>query len=257
MWLGVDGLGAYPANTLIAGGTASGKTTTLNAVGSFIPDHERILSIEDTAELKLPFEHWIRFEARPPGTEGQGEVSIDTLLKNALRMRPDRIVIGEVRGEEAYTLFNAMNTGHKGSIGTVHANSARETLVRLTSPPMNVPPVMVSALNFIVMQQRSYDRRKGLVRRVTELAEVAVDENLVSSVRVLFAWNAIKGVFEPTGEQVAYFKTLADFAGLTKGAVEEEWKARTAFLEGLNANGTREMGEVTEAMQRYVKEKQL
>ena len=116
LWMASDGLGAKPANILIAGGTGSGKTTTLNMLCSFVPNTERVLTIEDTAELNLPLSHWIRFETRPPGIEGSGEITMDMLVKNTLRMRPDRIIVGEIRGGEGFTLFTAMNTGHDGAL---------------------------------------------------------------------------------------------------------------------------------------------
>ena len=116
MWLIVDGLGIKPANVLFAGGTGCGKTTTLNAATTFVPERERIISIEDTAELQLPHRHWVRLETRPPNVEGRGEITMDDLVKNALRMRPDRMVVGEVRGPEARTMFTAMNTGHDGAV---------------------------------------------------------------------------------------------------------------------------------------------
>ena len=115
LWACVEGMGVKPANIVISGGTGSGKTTTLNVLASFIPRHERIISIEDTAELNLPLKHWIRFEGRPPGIEGTGEISLDILTKNSLRMRPDRIIVGEIRHDEAFSLFTAMNTGHDGA----------------------------------------------------------------------------------------------------------------------------------------------
>ncbi|MFH1586399.1 MAG: ATPase, T2SS/T4P/T4SS family [Candidatus Diapherotrites archaeon] len=116
LWLCVEGLRVKPANILIAGGTGSGKTTTLNVLASFIPASERIVSIEDTAELNLPLKHWIRLESRPPGMEGTGEITMDILTKNSLRMRPDRIIVGEIRHDEAFSLFTAMNTGHEGAL---------------------------------------------------------------------------------------------------------------------------------------------
>ncbi|AMM53862.1 ATPase, T2SS/T4P/T4SS family [Pyrococcus kukulkanii] len=116
LWLLVDGLGVKPANILVAGGTGSGKTTTLNSLAMFIPPSERVISIEDTAELQLPIEHWVRLETRPPNVEGKGEITMDDLVKNTLRMRPDRIIVGEVRGPEARTMFTAMNTGHNGAL---------------------------------------------------------------------------------------------------------------------------------------------
>ncbi|NJE61822.1 secretion system protein [Thermococcus sp. 21S7] len=116
LWIFVDGLGVKPANILVAGGTGSGKTTTLNSLAMFIPPSERVISIEDTAELQLPVEHWVRLETRPPNVEGKGEITMDDLVKNTLRMRPDRIIVGEVRGPEARTMFTAMNTGHNGAL---------------------------------------------------------------------------------------------------------------------------------------------
>ncbi|MBI5871521.1 Flp pilus assembly complex ATPase component TadA, partial [archaeon] len=116
LWLTVEGLATNPANILISGGTGSGKTTLLNVLASLIPPSERIVSIEDTAELNLPLKHWIRLEARPPGLEGKGELTLDILTKNSLRMRPDRIIVGEIRHDEAFTLFTAMNTGHDGCL---------------------------------------------------------------------------------------------------------------------------------------------
>lgn len=107
----------------------------MNCLASFIPDNQRVISIEDTVELQLPLRHKIRMETRPPNVEGKGEITMDMLLKNTLRMRPDRIIVGEVRGDEARTLFTAMNTGHEGCLGTLHANSAKETITRLLNPP--------------------------------------------------------------------------------------------------------------------------
>ena len=118
-------------NVLISGGTGTGKTTTLNAMSAFIPGDERIVTIEDAAELQLQQEHVITLESRPPNIEGQGEVRIRELVRNALRMRPDRIIVGEVRGAETLDMLQAMNTGHEGSLTTIHANSPRDALSRL------------------------------------------------------------------------------------------------------------------------------
>ena len=116
---------------LISGGTGTGKTTTLNALSAFVPDDERIVTIEDAAELQLQQEHVITLEARPPNIEGQGEIRIRELVRNALRMRPDRIIVGEVRGAETLDMLQAMNTGHEGSLTTIHANTPRDALSRL------------------------------------------------------------------------------------------------------------------------------
>ena len=119
---------------MVSGGTGAGKTTTLNVLSSFIPDDERIITIEDAAELKLQQPHVVRLESRPPNIEGKGAVTIRDLVRNSLRMRPDRIVVGEVRGAEALDMLQAMNTGHDGSISTVHANSPRDSLSRASRP---------------------------------------------------------------------------------------------------------------------------
>src|SRR4029079_5290796 len=118
-------------NVLVSGGTGSGKTTLLNCLSSFIPDTERIVTIEDSAELQVQHTHVVRTDTRPPNIEGRGEVTQRDLVKNSLRMRPDRIIVGEVRGSEALDMLQAMNTGHDGSISTVHANSARDSISRL------------------------------------------------------------------------------------------------------------------------------
>lgn len=233
LWIATEGLRAKPANILVSGGTGSGKTTTLNMLASFIPRGERIITMEDTAEIKIPVEHWIRFETRPPGIEGTGEVTMDTLVKNSLRMRPDRIVVGEVRGSEASTLFTAMNTGHDGSLGTVHANDARETMVRLTSPPMNVPPLMLAALNLIVVQKRIHDRRKGTIRRVTEVAEVTGVLEQNTQLVYLYEWDAATDTLKSTGVPSKFLQELSRYTGLSHAEIQAEIKKRQEFLEGL------------------------
>ena len=236
LWIAVEGLKAKPANILVSGGTGSGKTTTLNTLASFIPRGERIITMEDTAEIKIPVEHWIRFETRPPGIEGTGEVSMDTLVKNSLRMRPDRIVVGEVRGEEAFTLFTAMNTGHDGSLGTVHANDSRETMVRLTSPPMSVPNLMLAALNMIVVQKRIHDRRKGTIRRVTEVAEVTGVLEGNPQIVFLYEWDAATDTIRSTGVPSKFLQELGKYTGLSHTEIQAEIARRRDFLEKLVAD---------------------
>lgn len=253
LWMAVDGMGAKPANILIAGGTGSGKTTSLNVLAAFIPAYERIITIEDTAELNLPLEHWVRLEARPPGIEGTGEVSMDVLVKNALRMRPDRIIVGEVRHKEAFTLFTAMNTGHDGSMGTIHSNSARETMVRITSPPMNVPDVMATALDFIIVQHRIHDRRKGTIRRITEIAEV-INQDEKPVVRTIFVWEPREDTVLQVESNVAYLKTLRDYTGLELSDLEDELQRRTEFLRDLVRRDVRGMKAVKQEVQRYFEE---
>jgi len=251
LWLAVDGLGAKPANILVSGGTGSGKTTTLNVLASFIPERERIITIEDTAELNLPIEHWIRFETRPPGLEGTGEVTMDVLVKNSLRMRPDRIIVGEIRHAEAFTLFTAMNTGHDGSLGTVHANSAKETIVRLLNPPMNVPPLMLEALGIIVVQARIHDRRKGTIRRVTEIAEVTglIEDN--PQVQLLYEWEPSSDTIQSTGVNSKYIDLLMRYTGLSKSDVEKEIQKRKKLIEELASKNIREMKQVVKEFKKF------
>ncbi len=164
-------------NIVVAGGTSTGKTTMLNILSSFIPDHDRIVTIEDSAELQLQQEHVVRLEARPPNVEGKGQVTIRQLVINSLRMRPDRIVVGEVRGGEALDMLQAMNTGHDGSLTTAHANSPRDTLRRVETmvlmagmdlPLRAVREQIAAAFDLIVQLERLPDGN----RRVTQISEV-------------------------------------------------------------------------------------
>ncbi|MCD6522745.1 MAG: CpaF family protein [Candidatus Diapherotrites archaeon] len=252
LWLAVEGMRAKPANILVSGGTGSGKTTTLNVLAAFIPKGERIITIEDTAEIKLPVEHWVRFETRPPGIEGTGEVDMDTLVKNSLRMRPDRVIVGEVRGKEASTLFTAMNTGHDGSLGTIHANNAQETLVRLKSPPMNVPELMLAALNFIIVQKRIHDRRKGTIRRVTEVAEVTGILEGTPQMVFLYEWDAATDTIRATGVPSTYLKELGKYTGASHAEIKAEIQKRKEFLDSLVEKGIRDMESVCEEIHRFV-----
>ena len=199
-------------NILIAGGTGTGKTTTLNVLSSFIPANERIVTIEDAAELQLQQPHVIRLETRPPNAESRGEVTQRALVRNALRMRPDRIILGEVRGEETFDMLQAMNTGHEGSMATVHANSPRDALMRLenmmalANVPMNSRAVrqqMASALTAVVQIQRYSDGR----RRVVSLCEITGMEGDVLTTQEIFrfdrtgvnAQGVVLGQFRATG----------------------------------------------------------
>ena len=163
-------------NMLIAGGTGTGKTTFLNMLSNFIPDGERIITVEDTAELRLLAEHWIRLESRPPNIEGKGEITIRDLIKNCLRMLPDRIVVGECRGGESLDMLQAMNTGHEGSLATLHANTPTESISRLSAMclmsgielPMNVLIDMISSAVHIFIQITRFADGK---RRVTYISE--------------------------------------------------------------------------------------
>ncbi len=199
-------------NVIVSGGTGSGKTTTLNALSSFIDNNERILTIEDTAELQLQQTHVGRMESRPPNVEGKGEVSPRDCLKNALRMRPDRIIVGETRGEEVIDMLQAMNTGHDGSMTTIHANSARDGVSRLENmiamagiemPLKAVRSQISSAVNLIVQASRLQDGS----RRMTSITEITGMEGDVISMQEIFRFqrvgltpeNKIIGHFTATG----------------------------------------------------------
>jgi pilus assembly protein CpaF len=180
-------------NILVSGGTGSGKTTLLNAMSAEIADHDRIITIEDAAELRLDQRHVLRLEARPANIEGEGEVAIRDLVRNALRMRPDRIIVGEVRGAEALDMLQAMNTGHDGSLSTVHANSARDALSRVETmvlmagydlPMRAIRQQIASAVDLIVHVERLSDG----TRRVTAITEVMRIEGDVITTGDLFAF---------------------------------------------------------------------
>lgn len=173
----------YRKNTLISGGTGSGKTTLLNVLAAFIPNDERIVTVEDSAELNLPQKHVVRLEARPPNIEGKGQITIRDLVKNCLRMRPDRIVVGECRGGEAIDMLQAMNTGHDGSMTTLHANTPYDAISRLTTmclmsdlelPSRSIQEQIASAISLIVQTSRMVDG----ARRIIKICEVVgMEEN--------------------------------------------------------------------------------
>lgn len=199
-------------NILVSGGTGTGKTTLLNALSAFIPDTERIITIEDPTELRLQQGHVVSLEARPPSLEGKGEVTQRDLVRNALRMRPDRIIVGEVRGPEAFDMLQAMNTGHEGSLGTVHANSPRDALARLENmilmagmdlPVRAIREQVASAIHLIIQIARLSDGS----RKITHVTEVSGMEGQVVTLQDLFRFEQtgvdadgrVRGEFHTTG----------------------------------------------------------
>jgi len=199
-------------NVLISGGTGAGKTTLLNVLSSFIPASERIVTIEDSAELQLRQEHVVRLETRPPNIEGEGQITQRQLVINSLRMRPDRIVVGEVRGGEAIDMLQAMNTGHDGSLTTIHANTPRDALARLETmvamagfqlPPRAVKEQIASAIDLVLQVARNSDG----TRRVTSLSEIIGMEESVITMQEIFLFEKqgideegrVVGRFRPTG----------------------------------------------------------
>ena len=199
-------------NIIVSGGTGSGKTTTLNCLSAYIPADERIVTVEDAAELQLHQEHWVQLESRPPNIEGTGQVTIRDLVRNCLRMRPDRIVVGECRGGEALDMLQAMNTGHDGSLTTAHANSPRDALARLETmvlmagmdlPVRAIREQVASAVDIIVQQTRFSDGS----RKITHIAEITGMEADVITLQDIFYFkqegfdenNKVKGRFVATG----------------------------------------------------------
>jgi len=179
---------------------------------------------------------------------------MDDLVKNALRMRPNRMVVGEVRGPEARTMFTAMNTGHDGCMGTVHSNSAVETITRLTEAPMAVPEIMIPALDVIVMQQRIYHRQKGQIRRVTEVAEVTGLEGGKPQLSRVFKWNPREDVVESTGVPSKIKRTIAEFSGMSGNDIENELEKRAAVLGWMKNQGVRNIFEVGRVIQEYYRD---
>ncbi|MFM0199176.1 CpaF family protein [Paraburkholderia fungorum] len=214
-------------NVLISGGTGSGKTTLLNLLSGFIPDDERVVTIEDAAELQLRQQHVLRLETRPPNIEGKGEISQRSLVRNALRMRPDRIVLGEVRGAEALDMLHAMNTGHEGSMATLHANTPRDGLTRLenmvgmaglTMPIKAIRQQIASAITVVVQASRLTDGR----RKLMSIQEITGMEGDIINMQEIFTFKRtgvdengmIKGYFCATGVRPKFCDRLAGF-GIT------------------------------------------
>ncbi|MFH0791221.1 MAG: ATPase, T2SS/T4P/T4SS family [Candidatus Omnitrophota bacterium] len=209
-------------NTIVSGGTGSGKTTVLNVLSAFIPSNERIITIEDAAELKLHQEHWIRLESRAPNIEGKGAITIRDIFKNTLRMRPDRIIIGECRGAESLDMLQAMNTGHDGSMTTIHANSTKDVLSRLDSmilmsgvelPIRAIREMIASALDLIVHTARLSDGS----RKITQISEVlGMKDDVHIDLRDIFLFNQtgidanghILGDFQATGYVPSFLKEI-------------------------------------------------
>ncbi len=221
VWMGIQ----YELSAIIAGGTASGKTATLNVLANFFPPNQRIISIEDTRELHLPkFLHWVPLSTRLPNVEGKGEISMSDLLVNSLRMRPDRILVGEVRRQrEAETLFEAIHTGHS-CYATFHANDAHETINRFTNPPIDVPKTMMPAISMIIIQFRN--RRTGM-RRTFQVAEILPD----ASPNVLLQYDPKRDVLTKKNKSRSLYSTLQLFTGSTPNEINRELAEKELVLK--------------------------
>jgi pilus assembly protein CpaF len=220
----LDALARAKINILISGGTGSGKTTLLNVLSGFIPADERIVTIEDAAELQLRQPHVLRLETRPPNIEGRGEITQRTLVRNALRMRPDRIILGEVRGAEALDMLAAMNTGHEGSLATIHANTPRDALTRLENmvslagmalPPKTMRQQIASAISVVIQATRLNDGK----RKIVSIQEITGMEGEVINMQEIFAFKrtgvdqhgGVRGYFCATGVRPKFVERLQAF----------------------------------------------
>ncbi|MBR4682263.1 MAG: Flp pilus assembly complex ATPase component TadA [Elusimicrobiaceae bacterium] len=250
-------------NIIVCGGTGTGKTTFLNAISGYIADDERIITVEDTAELRLQQPHWVSLESRPPNVEGKGAVTIQDLVKNCLRMRPDRIVVGECRGGEALDMLQAMNTGHEGSLTTIHANTPRDGLSRLEAmcmqtgadlPIFAIREMISSAVNMIVQLSRFSDGS----RKVTYITEMHGQKDGEIQSTDLFRYvqtgvdenGKVRGVFAPTGNLPTFFDEFA-----AKGQAVDE----SIFKEGavpLDENGEPSLDAVKQLQEKQQQEKQ-
>ncbi len=241
LWLGIQN----ELSVIIAGGTGSGKTSMLNVVSNFFPPNQRIISIEDTRELMLPGNlHWVPTETRLPNPEGKGGVTMLDLLVNSLRMRPDRIVVGEIRRkQEAQVLMEAMHTGHS-VYATLHANTAEETITRLTNPPIEIPKQMISSLAMVLVQNRN--RRTGK-RRTLQVAEVTSS----GDARVLLQLNAIKDSLDKVAESEQILRLISLYTGMSKENIEQDLKHKEEILKWMVSNRIFDINDIGKIMARY------
>lgn len=235
----------YEMSIIIAGGTASGKTSMLNVVSNFFPPNQRIISIEDTREIRLPsFLHWIPMITRLPNNENRGGVAMLDLLVNSLRMRPDRIIFGEIRRkQEAEVLFESIHTGHS-VYATIHANNTKETITRLTNPPIDVPRLMLPAVSLILVQYRN--RRTGK-RRTLELSEIKE----TGEANVLMRHNPSSDTIYKIANSITVRKNLELYTGLKQAQVKKELDEKEAVLNWMVKQGINTVEDVGKVMAKY------
>ena len=248
LWLAVQ----YELNVVVSGGTASGKTSLLNVITSFIPPNHRIISIEETRELQMPsFMHWVPLTTRPPNAEGKGEISMLDLMVNALRMRPDRMLVGEIRrSQEAQVLFEAIHTGHS-VYSTLHANTAEETFRRLVNPPIDIPPSMLASLQLIAVMHR--DRRKG-IRRVLEISELIASggmEEIRIELNTIFRWVPSKDQIMQWGKSHRVINDIRLFTGMDDDEMAKNLAEKKRILEWMTKKGMNDINEVGKVISTY------
>ncbi len=250
LWLAIQ----FEMNIVCTGGTASGKTSFLNVLCMFIPPTERILSIEDTREIQLPpFLHWVPLTTRPPNIEGKGEVTMLQLMINALRMRPDRMIVGEIRrSKEAEVLFEAINTGHS-VYSTLHANTAEETLKRLINPPINIPISLLTSLQLIAVMHR--DRRKR-IRRVLEVSELipsgGLDEMKIE-MNDIFRWVPSKDQIVEWGKSNRVWNDIKLFSGMDDNEIKRNLEEKKNILLWMVKNKMNTIEKVGKIISDYYK----
>jgi flagellar protein FlaI len=243
----------YELNVIFSGGTASGKTTMLGVCLPFIQPNHRMLSIEDTRELQAPeYLHWVPLTTREPNPEGRGGISMLDLLVNSLRMRPDRIIVGEIRRQrEAEVMFEAMHTGHS-VYTTVHANTADETIRRLTNPPISIPISMLDSVHLNVVMFRN--RRLG-VRRVMQAAEYILEKRGAGEesikANVLYRWRGADDRIVKHGDSIRFFDELSLHTGLNRGELMEEIKNKQKILEWMVKRKISDVNRVGRVMAQY------
>ncbi len=248
LWFMVDN----GKSILVPGGTASGKTTLLNVLSLFIRPDKKIISMEDTAELRLPHPHWVPTVARVSIGKGEkrGEVDLFDLLKESLRQRPDYIIVGEVRGPEAYILFQQMATGHP-SLATIHAENIPKLMDRLTTPPISLPPTLLGSLDLIVFLGRMRYRGK-FIRRVTEITEMIKYDSKAGKpiVNTVFRWNSTTDKFDVVGKSIA-LKKVADQGGLKEKDVIDELERRMLVMKWMKENNINNYIDVSKVINAY------
>lgn len=241
IWLAIQN----ELSILIAGGTGSGKTSMLNVISNFFPPSQRIISIEDTRELTLPGNlHWVPLETRLPNPEGKGEITMLDLLVNSLRMRPDRILVGEIRRQkEAQVVLEAMHTGHS-VYATIHANNADEVIIRLTNPPIDIPKPMISSLSLILAQSRN--RRTGK-RRTLQIAEVTP----MGDARVLMQLNVAKDVLDKINDSDTVLERLRLYTGMSVQDIAKDIDNKIKILRWLVKNNIENIDKIGAVMSKY------
>jgi archaeal flagellar protein FlaI len=245
LWLAVEGMKLTPANLIIAGSIGSGKTTTLNALSTFIPPGERVITIEDTFELNLDnIENKVQLEAK-------GEYDMDALLRDTLRMRPDRIVVGEVRRKrEAEVLFEAMHTGHS-VYGTFHAERAYQVVKRLTNPPMDIPKTVLESLHLIAVQYRN--RRTGK-RRTFEIAEIMVTDAEEPEINVLFKWDAKTDSVKQVNKSLRVMEEISMHTGLSEPEIKKNLKDKETILAWMLEHQIKDVESVGKVVSEYYRD---